>query len=135
MNDIVRNNLLSEKELKAADVLQHLGIPRIENRVLIYLFKVEEATTGEIERNTGLYQPDISIATRKLMEKGWIKSSLVKQAENRGGRPYYKFFLIRSKYDIFSDIRERIEKKIQSEQQGIAALRELLEIWELPRGG
>jgi len=128
MNDTVKNNLLSEKELKAATALQHRGIPRIENRVLIYLFKVEEATTRQIERNTGLHQPDISIATRRLMEKRWIKSSLVKQAENRGGRPYYKFFLIRSKDDIFNDIREQIEKKIQSEQQSMDALRELLEI-------
>jgi len=128
MNDTIGNNGLSEKELKAANALQHQGIPRIENRVLIYLFKVEEVTTKQIKRNTGLYQPDISIATRRLMEKGWIKSSLVKQTENRGGRPYYKFFLIKSKYNIFNDIREKIEKKIQSEQQSMDALRELLEI-------
>ena len=73
------NTMLSQKELKAADALKHLDIPKIESRVLLYLFKKEGVTAREIERGVDLRQPEVSQGTNALIDRKWIKTSLIKK--------------------------------------------------------
>ncbi len=64
---------LDKKDEEIADALISLGISRNEARTLAYLLNVDEATSVEIEKGTGLSQPKVSIASKLLKERGWIK--------------------------------------------------------------
>lgn len=118
--------ILSEKELNAADALKRLGIPKIENRILLCLFEKEGVTAREIERIADLRQPEVSNSTNALKRKGWIKASLTRKEGK--GRPYDRFYLAKPIEDIRTDIRERVQKKMETEKQDIAALYDMLGI-------
>jgi predicted transcriptional regulator len=53
---------LDDKEEEIVDALISLGLSRYIARTLAYLQDVNEATTSELERGTGLRQPEVSIA-------------------------------------------------------------------------
>ena len=118
------NTMLSQKELKAADALKHLDIPKIESRVLLYLFKKEGVTAREIERGVNLRQPEVSQGTSALTKRKWIKASLIKKKGK--GRPYYKFYLAKPKEAIISDIQDGMQKRMEREKQDMQVLHELL---------
>jgi len=118
--------ILSEKELNAADALKRLGIPKIENRILLCLFEKEGVTAREIERIADLRQPEVSNSTNALKRKGWIKASLTRKEGK--GRPYDRFYLAKPIEDIRTDIQERVQKKMETEKQDIDALYDMLGI-------
>jgi len=126
MNSNSEKSMLSEKELKAADALKRLDIPKIENRILLCLFKKEGITAREIERIADLRQPEVSQSTNALKKKGWIKASLT--PKDGKGRPYDRFYLAKPKEAIISDIQERAQKRIEKEKQDMNALYDMLGI-------
>ncbi|MGZ7049910.1 MAG: MarR family transcriptional regulator, partial [Methanobacterium sp.] len=63
---------IDEKNEEIADVLISLGMSRPVARTLSYLQNGNEATTIELERGTGLNQPEVSIAAKELKEHDWI---------------------------------------------------------------
>jgi len=126
MNSNSEKSMLSEKELNAADALKRLDIPKIENRILLCLFKKEGITAREIERIADLRQPEVSQSTNALKKKGWIKASLT--PKDGKGRPYDRFYLAKPKEAIISDIQERAQKRIEKEKQDMNALYDMLGI-------
>lgn len=73
-------------------------------RMLAYLQNVDKATSVEIERSTGLCQPEVSIAMKRLKEHGWIDE---REAKKPGrGRP----FKIYSLKVGFNEIVAQLEK-------------------------
>ena len=122
----INSGILSEKELNASNALKRLGIPKIENRILLCLFEKEGVTAREIERIADLRQPELSNGTTALREKGWIKASLTRKEGQ--GRPYDRFYLAKPIEDIRTDIQERVQKKMETEKQDIAALYDMLGI-------
>jgi len=126
MNSNLGETILSEKELKASDALKRLDIPKIENRILLCLFKKEGITAREIERIADLRQPEVSNSTNALKKRGWIKASLT--PKDGKGRPYDRFYLAKPKEAIISDIQERAQKRIETEKQDMNALYDMLGI-------
>jgi predicted transcriptional regulator len=61
---------LDEKDEEIADALISLGMSRNVARTLSYLQNVSETTSIELERGTGLRQPEISIAMR--VRRTWL---------------------------------------------------------------
>ncbi len=96
---------LDEQDELIADELISLGIIRPVARTLSYLLHANEATSIELERGTGLRQPEISIAMRELKQRGWISEREEKKPGK--GRPYKIYSL---KVD-FDEIIARIEKQ------------------------
>jgi len=85
-----KTTCLSGKKEEFADLLTVTGTKRNVARVLVFLACVEETTSREIEHGTGLSQPEVSIAIRGMMKKGWI---LIRESRiERTGRPvkFYK---------------------------------------------
>ena len=121
----MKNNVLSKEELKAADILLHISENKMESRLLIYLLRVKRSTSKEIVRNADIVQSEVSVGTRKLIEKGWIKISLIKNEKK--GRPHYKFFLAKSKKYIIDDIMAEMNKKIYSVEQDMRDLHDILQ--------
>ena len=122
----INSEILSEKELNASNALKRLDIPKIENRILLCLFEKEGVTAREIERIANLRQPEVSNSTNALKRKGWIKASLTRKEGK--GRPYDRFYLAKPIEDIRTDIRERVQKKMETEKQDIDALYDMLGI-------
>jgi predicted transcriptional regulator len=69
---------------------------------------MDEATSRDIEKGSGLRQPEVSIAMRTLREKGWIAERDVKGSGK--GRPTRLYRLVISIDEIigyFEEIKRR----------------------------
>jgi predicted transcriptional regulator len=63
-----------QREEEFANLLIGLGVKKNVAKVLVYLSRVSEATSREIERGTDLRQPEVSIAMRSMKENRWVES-------------------------------------------------------------
>ncbi|NYT19549.1 MAG: transcriptional regulator, partial [Methanosarcinales archaeon] len=81
---------LDDKGYEVASLLQSIDVPRIEALSIACLFNVEELSSQDIEKATGLRQPEVSVAMRSLYERGWVEERDEKRTKCRG-RPakYY----------------------------------------------
>jgi predicted transcriptional regulator len=79
-------------------------LSRNETRMLVYLQNVDEASSRELEKGTGLHQPEVSIAAKDLNERDWINRREVPKTGK--GRPYKMFSLKIS----FSEIIDQLKK-------------------------
>ncbi len=96
---------LDKKNEEIAEALMSLGMSRPIARILSYLKLVDEATTIDIERGTGLRQPEVSIAMKELKERDWINERSEKKPGK--GRPY-RIYSLKVK---FNNIITQIEKQ------------------------
>jgi predicted transcriptional regulator len=85
----------------------YLGMSRIVARFLAYLRKVDAATSFQLEKGTGLLQPELSkaMAELKLKKLDWVNESIEKKLSK--GRPENVYSL---KVE-FNDIITHIEKQ------------------------
>jgi len=68
------------------EALEAVGVRRNMATIIVYLTDLEEATSRDIEKGSGLRQPEVSIAMNTLREKGWI-AERDKKKEERGRPP------------------------------------------------
>ncbi len=114
---------LNEKNEKIADELISLGISRPIARILSYLKHGDETTSVELERGTGLRQPEVSIAMRELKERDWINERENKKPGK--GRPYRIYSLKISFNEILAQLEKQQKKAIDEMQVSIKRLKEL----------
>ena len=77
--------VFSKKEEDLVDILAGIGMRRTVARVLVYLLYMEKTTLQAIEHCTALSQPEVSMALKHLVGRGWIT---VGAEQHRGqGRP------------------------------------------------
>lgn len=117
---------LAKKQQKVIKAFQDLGLSRVESHILMYLFTAEKVTAKDIEKNADLKQPDVSLGTNALMDRGWIKISSVTKKDK--GRPYYRYSLSKPKEYILGEIQGRIEKRIELERRSIQTVHNLLDV-------
>ena len=79
-----------------AEGLRSLGVSRNVASLITYLKDVNEASSRDIEKVTGLRQPEVSIAMRTMRERGWISETEIKGIGK--GRPQ-KIYALRSTID------------------------------------
>ena len=79
----IRNAILrvinEEKDSEIIRCLQNLGINKSVARLIAYLKDMNERSYQDIEKATGLRQPEVSIAMRALRERGWINERDIKK--------------------------------------------------------
>ncbi len=114
---------LNEKNEKIADELISLGISRPIARILSYLKPGDETTSVELERGTGLRQPEVSIAMKELKQHGWINEWENKKPGK--GRPYRIYSLKVSFNEIVAQLEKQQKKAIDEMQASIKRLKEL----------
>ena len=68
-------NQLDDGDEELAEILISFGQSRPVARTLAYLQKVDTATSIDLERGTGLRQPEVSIAMRQLNPFDWIEEN------------------------------------------------------------
>jgi predicted transcriptional regulator len=103
---------LEEKDEKIADELITLGMSRQTAWALSYLKNGNEVKSVELERGTGLRQPEVSIVMRELKEHGWINERSEKKLGR--GRPY-KIYSLKIGFDEIISQLEKQQRKAADE--------------------
>ncbi len=117
-------NLLDGKGYEIVKLLQGLEVPRTEAISIACLVCSEEMTSQNIEKASGLRQPEVSIAMRPLRERGWVEERSEKKNSDKG-RPvkYYKLVV---PFDVI--VRTFETKALRKNMEIVEALRQLKEI-------
>ncbi len=125
MKSLVRKQF-DEKDEEIADVLTSLGLSRPIAKTLSYLKDLKEATSVELERVTGLRQPEVSIAMRDLKERDWI---LEREQKKPGkGRPFKIYSLKLSFKEIIAYFEKQKMKEFNEIQSDIKRLKDSITI-------
>jgi predicted transcriptional regulator len=111
-----------QREEEFANLLIGLGVKKNVAKVLVYLSRVSEATSREIERGTDLRQPEVSIAMRSMKENRWVESRENK-ADSKG-RPIKIYQLVLPVTEIMDNIESDKKKEAKSQLDLIQQLRE-----------
>ncbi len=114
---------IDEKNEEIVDILISLGMSRPVARVLSYLKNGNEVTSVELEKGTGLHQPEVSIAMKELEENGWINKREEKKPSK--GRPYKVYSLRVGFNKIIAELEKQQKKAIDNTQKTIERLKEL----------
>ncbi len=112
---------LSDNSNKLASFLTESDIPRSVAFTLVYIRNKGEITSVEIERETGLRQPEVSIAMQWLRRKGWINKRNMKKEGK--GRPVHGYRLSKEFDEILEEIIQDLASKIESIQNIIEELK------------
>lgn len=113
--------VLSETNDKLAKFLIISDIPRSVAYTLVYIRDKGEITSVEIERETGLRQPEVSIAMQWLRRKGWINKRNMKKEGK--GRPIHGYRLSKGFNEILEEIIQELSNKISEINSNIAQLK------------
>ncbi len=114
---------LDDRDEKIADALISLGMSRPAARILTYLQDIDEAKSTELEKGTGLRQPEISISMKQLKECDWINEREEKRAGK--GRPYKVFSLRAGFNDIVAQLEEQHRNAAAEVQAKIERLKDI----------
>jgi len=112
------------KEEVFVDLLVTAGLAKNVARTLVFLARREVTTSVDIEKATGLRQPEVSLAMAVLRKRGWIeKHDLKKEGK---GRPVHAYRLAMPLEGIVDTIAgderrkiEAIEDNLRKLQQGL----------------
>ena len=105
---------LGDDELEFARKLRDLGMDRRVAQTLVFLASVNEAGSRDIEVGAALRQPEVSIATTTLIDRGWVEYRELRPGVK--GRPLKIYRLTTNLHDIINCIEARkIEKQASIE--------------------
>jgi predicted transcriptional regulator len=117
---------LDEKGEEIADVLTSLSLSRPITKTLSYLKDLKEATSVELERVTGLRQPEVSIAMRELKERDWINEREEKKPGK--GRPFKIYSLKMDFIEIIAHFEKQKMIEFNEIQSNIERLKDSITI-------
>src|SRR5437773_10725797 len=98
---------LSRRDESLVDLLVKTGMSKNIAKTLVFLSKKEETTSVEIEKATGLRQPEVSIAMQELRRRRWVEKRDIKK-EGKGG-PVHAYRLAVPD-DAIIDMIARVER-------------------------
>lgn len=118
-------NNLSKKQEELARRLKDAGVHTHVALTLAYLTAEDEATRQEIQEATGLKQPEVSIATQKMREIGWMSTRDIKREGK--GRPAYSYSLVLPMDEIIKEIESNEMAKVRQKEINLKKLRNLVD--------
>src|SRR6266508_2494989 len=92
------------------ELLVRTGMPKNVAKALVFLASREETTSVEIEKATGLRQPEVSIAMQELRRRKWVEKRDIKKEGK--GRPVHSYRLSISWSEILAQIDREEQAKI-----------------------
>ena len=120
----MKKETIPDENDKAVQILINLGLSKNVAKTLVFLFRVKETIPVIIERNVNLRQPEVSVALKKLEEKGWVESRKIKRGTR--GRPISSYTLSLSSEKIIDSIEEKKEDEIKKTKENIEKLRGMI---------
>ncbi len=106
-----RDARLTRRDEVLVDLLIETGMPRNLAKTLVFLSKREETSSVEIEKATGLRQPEVSIAMQELRQRKWVEKRDIKKEGK--GRPVHAYRLSLPWSDILSQVDRDEQAKIE----------------------
>jgi predicted transcriptional regulator len=103
----------TEREEEFVSLLIGIGIKKHVAALLVFLANVPETSSRSIERGTDLRQPEVSIAMRYLMDRGWVR--MCGESSEHKGRPV-KIYQLALPITAIMDSIEK-EKKRETQEQ------------------
>lgn len=124
----IRNSILrvinEEKDSEIILCLQNLGINKSVARLIAYLKDMNERSYQDIERATGLRQPEVSIAMRALRERGWIIERDIKKNIRGRGKTSKIYALRQTLEEIIKHYEEKEKKESARSSDAICRLKD-----------
>lgn len=115
---------LDDKDEEITSTLISLGMSRPVARTLTYLQKGDTATSVDIERGTGLRQPEVSIAMKELNPHDWISETEEKKPGK--GRPI-KIYSLKVRFkDVIAHLEKQQKKKFNDAIASFERLKEFV---------
>jgi len=114
---------VTEKEEELVRLLTSMEMSRNVARTLVFLAAMEESTSQQIERTTGLRQPEVSIAIQELRDRGWASKRDIKR--ERKGRPVHSYRLDMPLDHIVAAIEAKEKERIKKMEGALARLKAL----------
>ena len=115
---------MTEKDERLIELLSEAGLNKNIARVVVYLSKVGEAVSRDIERAANLRQPEVSIAMKELKETGWIKDREIKKKGK--GRPFKSYKLTLDLKDIVTELVEKKREEMRKLEKDLNELESLV---------
>ena len=123
----VRNETIqyfSEKEDEFVNLLIDIGMKKNIAKLLVFLANVPEASSLAIERRTDMRQPEVSMATKYLIDKGWVRMG-AQLSEGRGS-PMRVYELAVPIKEIITSIEEEKKREVRDRLALIRKLRDYI---------
>ncbi|MFQ6107266.1 MAG: ArsR family transcriptional regulator [Thermoplasmata archaeon] len=114
---------LSRMDNEVIDRLIFTGMSRNLAKTLVFLSKRDETTSVQIEKATGLRQPEVSLAMQELRRRGWVAKRDIKKEGK--GRPVHAYHLAKPFNKIIATIKKEEDKKIERIVRNMNELRSL----------
>ena len=111
---------LDEKDMKAVDLFEDLGMPRNLAKTLMYIFQVDECTSSDVEHGADLRQPEVSIAIQEMRRKGWIKKR--EKKKDGKGRPIHLYKMNKNLPDILKSLEQEKMKEVETIEKSLSKL-------------
>src|SRR3970040_299199 len=99
------------KEDATVDLLMRTGMPKNVARARVCHSGREETTSVEVEKATGLRQPEVSIAMQELRKRRWVEKRDIKKEGK--GRPVHAYHLALPFEEIIEIIGREERAKIE----------------------
>ena len=116
--------VLDEKDTKAAQLLEELGMPENLAKTLLYTYQVEECRSADVEQGADLRQPEVSVAMQELRRRGWIKK---RDLEKKGkGRPVHIYKTSTQLSKIMNDLEQEKLKEFECVKKRILELKNVI---------
>ena len=115
---------LTEQDEKIVQLLAEAGLNKNIAKVIVFLSKVGEAVSRDIERAANLRQPEVSLAMKELKEWGWVKE---KELKKKGkGRPLKSYKLTMDLKEIAKQLIEKRREEIKKMEKDLEELERLV---------
>jgi predicted transcriptional regulator len=114
---------LSRLDNDVIDKLIFTGMSKNLAKTLVILSKRDETTSVQVEKATGLRQPEVSLAMQELRRRGWVTKRDIKKEGK--GRPVHAYRISKSFSRIVSTIKKQEDKKIERMVRNMNELRSL----------
>ncbi|KXS46596.1 MULTISPECIES: transcriptional regulator protein [Methanohalophilus] len=114
---------INESDEEMIEAFRGLGVSRNLATTIAYLKNVDEASSQDIEMNTGLRQPEVSVAMRSMRKNNWIEESSKKL--NGKGRPTKIYSLAAPLNKIVRHFEEKVKEENDARITLVKRLRSL----------
>ena len=115
---------LRRKDETLIELLVGSGMAKNLAKTLVVLAKREETTSVEIEKATGLRQPEVSIAMQELRALGWVEKRDIKKEGK--GRPVHSYHLAVPFGTIVESLTRDAKKRLDAIEDNLRRLRAYL---------
>ena len=118
---MTREVRLSRKDESLVDLLVRTNLSKNIAKTLVFLSKREETTSVEIEKATGLRQPEVSISMQELRRRRWVEKRDIKKEGK--GRPVHAYRLTVPFESIVEILAREVRAKIEDIESNIRKLK------------